>query len=249
MLSQYLTAINCSGSLPAAGDAAWCATPGGGKFHLEMHWWHAAHFPMWGRPDLLERSLAWYQRILPVARETARRRATPARAGRSTSARSGARVPTRSARSWSGSSRTRSTFAELVYQARRDGAGGSSTSRELVEETAEFMAAFAAWDRCAALRARAAAHARAGDFPSSTTEPDVRARVLALGARRRAALARAARPRARGALRPRAARADDAADARRRYLYTETSTSSYDEPRWTRDHPSSGCSRHGARPG
>jgi hypothetical protein len=42
-----------------------------GKFHLEMHWWHAAHFPLWGRPGLLERSLAWYGTI----REPARRRA------------------------------------------------------------------------------------------------------------------------------------------------------------------------------
>jgi len=38
-----------------------------------MHWWHAAHFALWGRTSLLERSLAWYQSILPVAREKARK--------------------------------------------------------------------------------------------------------------------------------------------------------------------------------
>ena len=37
-----------------------------------MHWWHAAHFALWGRTPLLERSLGWYSRILPVAREKAR---------------------------------------------------------------------------------------------------------------------------------------------------------------------------------
>lgn len=42
-----------------------------GKFHLEMHWWHAAHFAAWGRPRLLERSLSWYQSILDAARDTA----------------------------------------------------------------------------------------------------------------------------------------------------------------------------------
>src|SRR5690606_32446760 len=37
------------------------------------HWWHAAHFALWGRSGLLTRSLAWYERILPVAREYAAR--------------------------------------------------------------------------------------------------------------------------------------------------------------------------------
>ena len=45
----------------------------GGKFHLEMHWWHAAHFVQWGRPELLRHSLSWYEVILPVAQATARR--------------------------------------------------------------------------------------------------------------------------------------------------------------------------------
>ncbi|MGO4419866.1 hypothetical protein AB4Z54_14300, partial [Streptomyces sp. MCAF7] len=44
-----------------------------GKFHLEMHWWHAAHFAAWGRPELLARSMDWYLSILDSARETARR--------------------------------------------------------------------------------------------------------------------------------------------------------------------------------
>ena len=42
-----------------------------------MHWWHAAHFPLWGRPELLERSLEWYDRIRPVARATAARQHLP----------------------------------------------------------------------------------------------------------------------------------------------------------------------------
>src|SRR5262249_38624983 len=38
-----------------------------GKFHLEMHWWHAAHFPLWNRLPLLEKSLGWYNQTLPAA--------------------------------------------------------------------------------------------------------------------------------------------------------------------------------------
>jgi hypothetical protein len=42
-----------------------------GKFHLEVHWFHAAHFPLWGHPELLERSLQWYMDFLPGAKRLA----------------------------------------------------------------------------------------------------------------------------------------------------------------------------------
>jgi len=70
ILSQYLTAIQCSGSVPPAETGLTCNS-WYGKFHLEMHFWHAAHFPLWQRSELLERSLDWYIKILPVAREIA----------------------------------------------------------------------------------------------------------------------------------------------------------------------------------
>ncbi|HXK03601.1 MAG TPA: glycoside hydrolase family 65 [Verrucomicrobiae bacterium] len=71
VLSQYLTAIQCAGSLPPQETGLTCNS-WFGKFHLEMHFWHAAHFAHWRRGDLLERSLGWYNRILPGAREKAR---------------------------------------------------------------------------------------------------------------------------------------------------------------------------------
>ncbi len=71
ILSQYLTAIQCAGSLPPQETGLTCNS-WYGKFHLEMHFWHAAHFPIWGRPALLERSLDWYSRVLPAAKERAR---------------------------------------------------------------------------------------------------------------------------------------------------------------------------------
>ncbi|MFB4278611.1 hypothetical protein ACBJ59_25200 [Nonomuraea sp. MTCD27] len=72
VLSQYLTAVNCSGSMPPQ-ETGLITNSWQGKFHLEMHFWHAAHFAAWGRPELLERSLGWYLSILDVARGTARR--------------------------------------------------------------------------------------------------------------------------------------------------------------------------------
>ena len=72
VLSQYLTAIQCAGSMPPQETGLTCNS-WFGKFHLEMHYWHAAHFASWGRPALLERSLGWYMAILPSAREKAKK--------------------------------------------------------------------------------------------------------------------------------------------------------------------------------
>jgi hypothetical protein len=71
VLSQYLTAIQCSGSQPPQ-ETGLTVNSWYGKFHLEMHWWHAAHFALWNRLSLLERSLNWYNLILQSARDRAR---------------------------------------------------------------------------------------------------------------------------------------------------------------------------------
>ncbi|WP_437773443.1 hypothetical protein [Arthrobacter sp. KNU40] len=72
VLSQYLTAVNSSGVTPPQ-ETGLITNSWQGKFHLEMHLWHAAHFATWGRPALLERSMPWYLSILDQARETAAR--------------------------------------------------------------------------------------------------------------------------------------------------------------------------------
>ncbi|WP_433557245.1 hypothetical protein ACQPWY_36220 [Pseudonocardia xinjiangensis] len=72
VLSQYLTAVHGAGSLPPA-ETGLVTNSWRGRFHLEMHWWHAAHFALWGRPELLARSMDWYPGVLDRARETARR--------------------------------------------------------------------------------------------------------------------------------------------------------------------------------
>ncbi|MBT2486578.1 hypothetical protein J7E28_17920 [Microbacterium sp. ISL-108] len=70
VLSQYLTAVNGAGSTPPA-ETGLTYNTWTGKFHLEMHWWHAAHFALWGRGHLLERSLGWYHDALEAACATA----------------------------------------------------------------------------------------------------------------------------------------------------------------------------------
>ena len=70
VLSQYLTAVNCAGSLPPQETGLVCNS-WRGRFHLEMHWWHAAHFALWGRTELLLPSLRWYATVLETSRRTA----------------------------------------------------------------------------------------------------------------------------------------------------------------------------------
>jgi len=72
VLSLYNTAVHCAGSLPSA-ETGLLFNSWYGKLHLEMHWWHSIHFTAWNRFSHFERSLAIYERILPLARDTARR--------------------------------------------------------------------------------------------------------------------------------------------------------------------------------
>ena len=72
VLSRYLQRVHAAGHLPPA-ETGLLTNSWRGKFHLEMHWWHAAHFALWGDAASLQHSLAFYTAALPVARETAAR--------------------------------------------------------------------------------------------------------------------------------------------------------------------------------
>ena len=70
ILSRYLTAIQCSGTFPPQETGLTCNC-WYGKFHLEMHPWHAAFFPLWGKPEMLENSLGYYRDISARAMDRA----------------------------------------------------------------------------------------------------------------------------------------------------------------------------------
>jgi hypothetical protein len=71
VLSQYLAAINGAGHMPPQEEGLF-SNSWNGKSHLEMHVWHSGHFAVWGRPELLERSMPFYGRNLAGARARAR---------------------------------------------------------------------------------------------------------------------------------------------------------------------------------
>lgn len=66
VLSQYLVAVNGAGSLPPQ-ESGLFNNGWNGKFHLEMHCWHGAHYALWDRWPLFERSLGWYFQAMPQA--------------------------------------------------------------------------------------------------------------------------------------------------------------------------------------
>ena len=144
VLSQYLTAINCAGSLPPQ-ETGLVQNSWFGKPHLEMHWWHAAHFPLWGREALLERSLGWYRKILPAAQATARLQGY-----------AGARWPKMTGPDGRSSPSPIGEFliwqqphpifyAELMRRA-KPGRATLEQFQEIVFQTADFMASYAVWD-------------------------------------------------------------------------------------------------------
>lgn len=71
VLSQYLTKIQCAGSLPPQ-ETGLTMNSWHGKYHLEMHWWHGVHFALWDRTPLLEKSMPWYSMVMEKAKATAR---------------------------------------------------------------------------------------------------------------------------------------------------------------------------------
>ncbi|MEJ0058367.1 MAG: hypothetical protein WDM79_01690 [Terricaulis sp.] len=144
VLSQYLSAINGAGDVPPQEEGLF-SNSWNGKFHLEVHPLHAAHFAAWGRPAFLENSLAWYLEELPRAQEEARRHGVE-----------GAWWPKMTGPEGRNSPSTINPFimwqqphpiymAELVYRAEPN-AATLARYGAMVEETAKLLATWPLWD-------------------------------------------------------------------------------------------------------
>ena len=144
VLSQYLTAVNSAGLYPPQEEGLY-SNSWNGKFHLEMHVWHEAHFAAWGRPELLERSMPWYVARLPNARARAKSHGLR-----------GAWWPKMVGPEGRESPSTVNPFimwqqphpiylAEALYQAR--GVSALAAYRDVVFETADLLASWARVDR------------------------------------------------------------------------------------------------------
>ena len=70
VLSQYLMAVNEAGDWPPQ-ESGLVNTGWFGKFHMEMYWWHAAHYAVWNRWPVLDRSTGVYERMMDTAKARA----------------------------------------------------------------------------------------------------------------------------------------------------------------------------------
>jgi hypothetical protein len=145
MLSQYLMAIQSAGDLPPQ-ETGLTYNSWYGKFHLEMHWWHAVHFALWNRPQLLERSLDWYTEAYPVAKSIAERQGFDGVRWMKMTDPSATEAPSKVGSFLIWQQPHFIYMAELIYR--------SNPSDEvikkyafLVEETAKFMASFADYEQ------------------------------------------------------------------------------------------------------
>ena len=144
VLSQYLTAVQCSGTTPPAETGLTCNS-WYGKFHLEMHYWHAAQFTLWGRPQLLERSLDWYLKILPQAGKDAENQGYEGARWTKMSDPSGLNAPSSIGVLLVWQQPHPIMLSELCYRARPE-METLKKYRSLVMESADFMVSFLHYD-------------------------------------------------------------------------------------------------------
>ena len=114
--------------------------------HLEMHWWHAVHFALWQRSDILEKQMNYYLSIFDNAKKTAEHQGYD-----------GVRWPKMVGPDGRESPSTVGTyliwqqphvifFAELLYKNSLNKEEILNKYKKLVFATADFMASYAWFD-------------------------------------------------------------------------------------------------------
>jgi len=144
VLSQYLLAIQCAGSTPPQ-ETGLTYNSWFGKFHLEMIWWHQAHFPLWGHADMLLRTLPWYHKAHDMARTIAERQGMEGVRWMKMTDPSAAEAPSNVGSFLIWQQPHLIYLLELAYRASHD----YNIIKEygaLVQQTATFMASFATYD-------------------------------------------------------------------------------------------------------
>jgi len=142
--SLYLTRIQCAGDQPPQ-ETGLTGNSWFGRPHLEMHWWHGAHFPLWNRPALLEKSLDWYRRTAYIAGAIARRQGYDGLRWQKMTDHQGNETPSSVGAFLIWQQPHFIYLAELSYRAHPD-LNTLQKYKDLVFATADFMASYPAWD-------------------------------------------------------------------------------------------------------
>lgn len=144
VLSQYLLAVQCAGSTPPQ-ETGLTYNSWFGKFHLEMIWWHQAQFALFGHENLLARTLPWYEKAMPIARQIAERQGFEGVRWMKMTDPSGIEAPSKVGSFLIWQQPHLIYLAELLYRADPE-ADVIEKYASQVEETARFMASFATYD-------------------------------------------------------------------------------------------------------
>lgn len=145
ILSEYLTRVQCAGSNPPQETGltynSWYGRP-----HMEMYWWHAAHYAFWGRTALMEKSMQWYFKAYDGARDIAKRQGFKGVRWQKMSDNEGGESPSNvgSFLLWQ--------QPHLIYQAEllyRNNPAKQTLQKyqQLIFATADFMASYARFDK------------------------------------------------------------------------------------------------------
>lgn len=145
ILSQYLMAVNSSGSTPPQETGLTCNS-WYGKMHLEMYLWHCAWLPLWNHSDLLDRSLRWYREHLPEAEENAARNGYKGARWPKMIATEGIDCPSTIAPLLVWQQPHIIYMLEMAYQNKKQDRAFLEENWKLVEETAAFMVDFVVWN-------------------------------------------------------------------------------------------------------
>lgn len=145
VLSQYLTRVQGAGHFPPQ-ETGLTYNSWFGKPHLEMYWWHAAHFALWGRTDLLQKSLDWYFTVADGARKIAQRQGFDGIRWQKMTNHKGEESPSSVGAFLIWQQPHFIYLAELVYRDKKDPAV-LNKYKDLVFATADFMASFPTYDK------------------------------------------------------------------------------------------------------
>lgn len=144
VLSQYLTKVNCGGSNPPQ-ETGLTYNSWYGKPHMEMHWWHAVHFALWGRVSILEQQLSWYNKAAATAKAIALRQGYDGIRWQKVTDNDGREVPSSIGAFLIWQQPHYIYLTELVYR-QKPSVQTLNKYKDLVFATAEFMASYARYD-------------------------------------------------------------------------------------------------------
>ena len=144
VLSQYLMRVQEAQHFPPA-ETGMTYNSWHGKFHLEMVMWHSFQWATWSQPELLRRQLDWYKTAQPNARIIAERQGFPGVRWMKMTDPSATEAPSDIGSYIIWQQPHPIYMAELIYRA-EPSQEILDEYADMVQQTAEFMAAFVNYD-------------------------------------------------------------------------------------------------------